>query len=202
VTFGGAFLPTLIGALVGAVAGALAAWLFALDLRRREGDEAERTRLDAAVAEVVRLLGEFGGAIQAFGFSVRLGSPAVPSASPQVARQQLLSAVLVARMAAGVDEGPLLTTYELITRQDDKSPNRLGISYEHAAHTLVRWRQGHIDSVEASATIVGGVRRRYLHQTWSRSRRLVGVSRDMREPRDPLGETRLSTSRRDAKHYS
>jgi hypothetical protein len=50
VTFGDTLLATLIGAFVGAVVGALAAWLFTLDLRRRDkedrGQEREQSKAD------------------------------------------------------------------------------------------------------------------------------------------------------------
>ena len=149
-------LPSLIGALVGAGTGAFAAWLFSLDLRRREREENEFARLDAAVAEVVMLLGEFGGVVQAFDFAMKLRNPAVPAPPPHLARQQLLSATLVARMAAGQDEGPLLAVYGLITRSDDRTINRLAIDYEHAAHTLVQWRQGKLSAKHAEASISAG----------------------------------------------
>lgn len=51
-------LATLAGALVGAVVGALAAWLFALDLRRRERQRAYAGRLDAAVVRIVEAINE------------------------------------------------------------------------------------------------------------------------------------------------
>ncbi len=48
--FGGTLLASLIGALAGALVGAFAAWLFSLDLRRREREdrsqEREEERLD------------------------------------------------------------------------------------------------------------------------------------------------------------
>lgn len=152
-TFGDTLLATLIGGLVGAVVGALAAWLFALDLRRRETKDSDRTRLDSAVAEVVRLLGDVGGAGQAFVLALQLGNTAAP---PHRARQQLLSATLAARMAAGDEEGPLLAVYELVTRKDDRTANRATIDYEHAAHVLVQWRQGIVSAVDAQARIVAG----------------------------------------------
>lgn len=155
-TFGDTLLATLIGALVGAVVGAFAAWLFALDLRRRETEDSDRTRLDAAVADVVRLLGDVGGAGQAFMFAIQLGNPAVPAPPPHLARQQLLSATLAARMAAGDDEGPLLAVYELVTRKDDRTENRAAIDYEHAAHLLVQWRQGKVSTGDAQAQIAAG----------------------------------------------
>lgn len=64
-TFGDTLLAALVGALVGGVVGASARGYFALDLRRRESHQAQGVRLDAAVAEVVRLLGEYRGAVQA-----------------------------------------------------------------------------------------------------------------------------------------
>lgn len=155
-TFGDTLLATLIGALVGAVVGALAAWLFSLDLRRRANDDGDRTRLDAAVAEVVRLLGDVGGAGQAFVFALQLGNAAVPAPPPHLARQQLLSATLAARMAAGDDEGPLLAVYELVTRKDDRTANRAAIDYEHAAHLLVQWRQGKVSTADAQTRIAAG----------------------------------------------
>lgn len=155
-TFGDTLLATLVGALVGAVVGAFAAWLFSLDLRRREAEDSDRTRLDLAVADVVRLLGEVGGAGEAFMFAVQLGNPAVPAPPPHLARQQLLSATLAARMAAGDDEGPLLAVYGLVTRKGDRSENRAAIDYEHAAHLLVRWRQGKISPADAQARISAG----------------------------------------------
>lgn len=155
-TFGDTLLATLIGALVGAAVGAFAAWLFALDLRRRETADGDRTRLDAAVADVVRLLGEVGGAGEAFMFALQLGNPAVSAPPPHLARQQLLSATLAARMAAGDDEGPLLAVYELVTRKDNGSANRAAIDYEYAARLLVQWRQGKISSEEAQSRISAG----------------------------------------------
>lgn len=150
------FWATMWGALAGAVAGAFAAWLFSLDLRRRETEDSDRTRLDAAVADVVRLLGEVGGTGEAFMFALQLGNPAVPAQPPHLARQQLLSATLAARMAAGDDEGPLLAVYELVTRKDDRTANRVAIDYEHAAHLLVQWRQGTISTADARARIAAG----------------------------------------------
>lgn len=150
------FWATMWGALAGAVVGALAAWLLALDLRRRETEDNDRTRLDAAVADVVRLLGDVGGAGQAFGFALQLGNAAVPTPPPHLARQQLLSATLAARMAAGDDEGPLLAVYELVTRKDDRTANRTAIDYEHAAHLLVQWRQGKVSTADTQARIVAG----------------------------------------------
>ena len=155
-TFGDTLLATLIGALVGALVGAFAAWLFSLDLRRRDTEDSDRTRLDAAVAEVVRLLGDVGGAGQAFVFALQLGNAAVPAPPPHLARQQLLSATLAARMAAGDDEGPLLAVYELVTRKDDRTPNRATIDYEHAAQLLVQWRQGKLSTADAQARIAAG----------------------------------------------
>lgn len=150
------FWATMWGALAGAVAGAFAAWLFSLDLRRREAKDGDRTRLDAAVADVVRLLGEVGGSGEAFMFAVQLGNPAVPAPPPHLSRQQLLSATLAARMAAGEDEGPLLAVYELVTRKDEKTATRTAIDYEHAAHLLVRWRQGKISTTDAQEQIAIG----------------------------------------------
>lgn len=150
------FWATMWGALAGAVLGAFAAWLFSLDLRRREAEEGDRARLDAAVANVVRLLGEVGGAVQAFDFSLRLNNPAVPAPPPHLARQQLLSATLAARMAAGNDEGPLLAVYQLVTRQDDRTANRVAIDYEHAAHVLVQWRQGKLSADQAVTKVTTG----------------------------------------------
>lgn len=150
------FWATMWGALAGAVAGAFAAWLFSLDLRRRETEDSDRTRLDAAVADVVRLLGEVGGTGEAFMFALQLGNPAVSAPPPHLARQQLLSATLAARMAAGDDEGPLLAVYELVTRKDDRTANRVAIDYEHAAHLLVRWRQGKISTADARARVAAG----------------------------------------------
>lgn len=155
-TFGDTLLATLIGALVGAVMGAFAAWLFSLDLRRRETKDSDRTRLDAAVADVVRLLGEVGGTGEAFMFAIQLGNPAVPAPPPHLARQQLLSATLAARMAAGDDEGPLRALYELVTRMDDRTATRIAVDYEHAAHLLVQWRQGEISTSDAQAQITTG----------------------------------------------
>lgn len=150
------FWATMWGALAGAVVGAFAAWLFSLDLRRREAEEADRSRLDAAVADVVRLLGEVGGAGRAFVFALQIGNAAVPAPPPHLARQQLLSATLAARMAARDDEGPLLAVYEIVTRKDDKTANRAAIDYEYAAHVLVQWRQGKVSANEAVAKITGG----------------------------------------------
>lgn len=150
------FWATMWGALAGAVVGAFAAWLFALDLRRREARDGDRTRLDAAVADVVRLLGEVGGSGEAFMFAIQLGNPAVPAPPPHLARQQLLSATLAARMAAGDSEGPLLAVYELVTRKDDRTANRAAIDYEHAAHVLVQWRQGKVSTTDAQAQITAG----------------------------------------------
>lgn len=155
-TFQATVLVTLIGACTGAIVGPLAAWLFAFDLRRRERAETSRARLDAAVADVVRLLGEFSGATQSFAFSVTFGNPAVPAPPPDLPRQRLLSAVLAARMAAGDDEGPLLAVYDLITRVDDRTTSTKAISYEHAAHMLVQWRQGSVSASEARAGIASG----------------------------------------------
>lgn len=155
-TFQATVLATLIGACTGAIVGALAAWLFAFDLRRRERVDAGRTRLDAAVADVVRLLGEFSGAAQSFAFSVTLSNPAVPASPPHLPRQRLLSAVLAARMAAGDDEEPLIAVYDLVTRVDDRTPSTTAIHYEHAAHALVQWRQGKRSTSEAKGEIVRG----------------------------------------------
>lgn len=150
------FWATVWGALAGAVAGAFSAWLFALDLRRREGKDGDRSRLDAAVADVVRLLGEVGSSGEAFAFSLHLGNPAVQTPPPHLSRQRLLSATLAARMAAGRDEAPLLAVYELVTRQDGKTANRTAIDYESAAHALVKWRQGKVSTAEAQQQIVAG----------------------------------------------
>lgn len=150
------FWATMWGALAGAVVGAFAAWLFSLDLRRRETEDSDRTRLDAAVADVVTLLGEVGGTGEAFMFGLQLGNPAAPVPPPHLARQRLLSATLAARMAAGDDEGPLLAVYELVTRKDDRTANRVAVDYEHAAHLLVQWRQGKISTADARARIAAG----------------------------------------------
>lgn len=155
-TFWDTFWATVWGALAGAVVGAFAAWLFSLDLRRRETRDSERTRLDAAVADVVRLLGEVGGAGQAFAFALQLGNAAVPAPPPHLARQQLLSATLAARLAASDGEGPLLAVYELVTRKDDSTANHAAIDYEHAAHLLVQWRQGKVSTADAQAQIAAG----------------------------------------------
>jgi hypothetical protein len=150
------FVDTFWATMWGALAGAFAAWLFSLDLRRREAKDGDRTRLDAAVADVVRLLGEVGGSGEAFMFAVQLGNPAVPAPPPHLSRQQLLSATLAARMAAGEDEGPLLAVYELVTRKDEKTANRAAIDYEHAAHLLVRWRRGKVSTTDAKEQIAIG----------------------------------------------
>lgn len=150
------FWATVCGALAGAVVGAFAAWLFSLDLRRRQAKDGDRARLDAAVADVVRLLGEVGGTGEAFMFAIQLGNPAVPAPPPHLSRQQLLSATLAARMAAGDDEGPLLAVYELVTRKNDRTASRAAIDYEHAAHLLVRWRQGKVSTADAQSQIVAG----------------------------------------------
>jgi len=150
------FWATMWGALAGAVAGAFAAWLFSLDLRRRETEDSDRTRLDAAVADVVRLLGEVGGTGEAFMFALHPRETRRARAAPHLAPQQLLSATLAARMAAGDDEGPLLAVYELVTRKDDRTANRVAIDYEHAAHLLVQWRQGKISTADARARVAAG----------------------------------------------
>jgi hypothetical protein len=155
-TFWDTSWATMWGALAGALVGAAAAWLFALDLRRRERQETDRSRLDAAVAEVVRLLGEFGGAVQAFDFSLRVGSPGVVAGPPHVARQQLLSAIIVALMAAGDDGEPLHATLALVTAQDEKAANRRLMEFEHAAHMLVKWRRGQTNTADAANMIDGG----------------------------------------------
>ncbi|WP_439902280.1 YtxH domain-containing protein [Microbacterium azadirachtae] len=61
-TFTDTLVATLVGALVGAVVGALAAWLFALDLRRRERGHAYADRLDSAVVRIVEAVNQVAGA--------------------------------------------------------------------------------------------------------------------------------------------
>jgi len=95
------------GALVGAVVGAFVAWLVPLALQRRETNEGDRTRLNTAVADVVRLLGEADGAVEAFIVAIRLGNPRRAHSASHLAHQQLLSAILAARTAAGDHKGLL-----------------------------------------------------------------------------------------------
>ena len=155
-TFWDTFWATMWGALAGAVVGGFVAWLFSLDLKRREEGEVARSRLDAAVSDVVRLLGEVGGAGQAFMFALQLRSAAISASPPHLARQQLLSATLTACMAAGEEEGPLRAVYGLVTREDSGSGDRTAADYEHAAHALVQWRQGKLSTQEAATTIEAG----------------------------------------------
>ena len=89
-------------------------------------------------------------------FALQLGNPAVPASPPHLTRQQLLSAILVARMEAGDDDGPLLAVYELATRKDERMANRVTIDYEHAAHLLVQWRQHKISTADAQFRIAAG----------------------------------------------
>ena len=145
-----------IETLLATICGAFFAWAFALDLGRRANKNADRARLDTAIADVVRLLGEYSGVAQAFEFATTLNSAAVPAAPPNLARQQLLSATLVARMAACKDEAPLLAVYEVLTTPTGESSNRLGTRYERIAHILVRWRQGELSTKDAEAQIIAG----------------------------------------------
>lgn len=150
------FVDTLLATLIGALFAAFAAWLFALDLHRRTSKDSARARLDAAVADVVRLLGSVGGAGQAFIFAAQLNSPAIQAPPPHLARHQLLSATLAAQMAAGNEDGPLRALYELVARRGDQPDEHTGLNYTHAAYILVEWRQGKISVADAQMQIVAG----------------------------------------------
>lgn len=152
-TFADTLLATLIGALVGAVVGAFASWMFALDLKRRAAVEAQHARLDKAVAAVIRLLGDLDGSAQAFAFSAAYRSPVVPASLPHLPRQQLLSAILVARMASGDEEGPLLAVYEFVAQPHDERSGRRDVDHKNFARVLMEWRRGMISAKDATSQI-------------------------------------------------
>lgn len=153
-TFGATVLATLIGAFV----GAFAAWLFALDLSRRAAADAYRSRLDLAVAAVVTSLEEFNGAVKAFNFAIRHGNSAITAPPPHLARHQLLSALFVARIAAGDDDGPFVAIYNHVSSTEVEPSYRSSVDHDFIGLVLVRWCRGAITTKDATSQITTGSR--------------------------------------------
>ncbi len=155
VDFMGTLVASLVGALAGAVVGAFAAWLFALNLRNREATQAKRDRLDSAVADVIRLLGTYGGAYEAFLLASTLRNPSVTAPPPHLVIDELLSATRVAIMAAVGEDGPLWAVIALLTtsKGDGRNYEQRVVQYHEAAHILLLWRTGEKNARDAEAAI-------------------------------------------------
>lgn len=143
------FWATMWGALAGAVVGAFSAWLFSLDLRKRELEAARQRDFDASVAAVVQAFGGLSAAVQAFSFAF-LPNAAVSVEPPNVARAHLLGAIQVAMMTARDDEyAPLEAAYKVATSIKEGDGNRRGLELDNAARALMLWKRGKLTTEEA-----------------------------------------------------
>lgn len=145
--FWSTFWATMWGALAGAVVAALSAWLFALDLRRRDRRDAYRDGMDAATATIITALGEYNAAARAEARNLaadRLGS-----------RARLFAAIRVALIrASDDDDAPFKATLDLVSssRYGDGSEERAA-ALTHASRRLTEWRQGDLTPHEAELRI-------------------------------------------------
>lgn len=152
------------GALAGAGFGAFAAWLFSLNLRRRQEkyeaavresdlDRAHKQELDAAVAQVVQLFGEYSAAAQAFMFAFAPNAK-LSVETPHAAGARLLASIRVAQMTATAEEqAPLEAAFRVATNREQETSNERDLSMSNAADMLALWRRGKLSANDAATAM-------------------------------------------------
>ncbi|MBP2420726.1 hypothetical protein [Microbacterium imperiale] len=164
VDFWSTFWATMWGALAGAGFGALAAWLFSLNLRRRQEtyeaavrksdlDRAHKQELDTAVAKVVQLFGEYSAAAQAFKFAFAPNAK-LSVETPHAAGARLLASIRVAQMTAAPEEqAPLEAAFAVATNREQETSNERDLSLSNAADMLALWRRGKLSTDDAATAV-------------------------------------------------